>query len=292
MAMGLLAPSLSVQQNQCTVRVFAMQNAWALRPCLSLRPGIAVNWTARPITISEAKGPAAAAGILKGDSLTHIDGQEVPDPITLIKIANTHRVGDTVNIRIMRGSNSMDYNVRFINRDDLDSYNVASAQPPPSLNPVSNVTPKAVQVPAPNALPPATAAPSPRPSPKPSLSPISLINRVGSTVSCPPQGPDTWGLNNCVTNAESQGFVRVPDVSAGLGLDWNSKPVRVLNVSGPAAEAGVQSGDILLEFDGNKVTEAISVFKFAGKKKSGDYIIINVSRSGKPMTFTYQLTEK
>jgi membrane-associated protease RseP (regulator of RpoE activity) len=119
--------------------------------------------------------------------------------------------------------------------------------------------------------------------------PISFINRAGSTVSCPPESPDSWGLNSCVGNAESQGFVRVPDVSAGMSLDWDSKPVKIIQVSGAAAEAGVRAGDLLVELDGNKIVEAISIFKIVSKKQPGDYIIVKIVRGGKPMDFTYRL---
>jgi S1-C subfamily serine protease len=122
--------------------------------------------------------------------------------------------------------------------------------------------------------------------------PISLINRVGSTVSCPPESADSLGLTSCVGNAESQGFVKVPDTSAGIILGWNNKPVRIIQVAGAAAEAGVQAGDILIELDGNKIVEPITIFTILGKKQPGDYIIVNIVRGGSPMNFTCRLTAR
>jgi len=138
---------------------------------------------------------------------------------------------------------------------------------------------------------------APRQEPSParlgsSTTPVELINRAGSIFSCPPAKSDSTGVNTCVTNAESQGFVRMPEVSAGLSLDWNSKPVKIIRVSGAAAEAGLRAGDLLLDLDGNKIEEAISIFRVVGKKQPGDHIIVKIARGRTLMNFTYSLTAR
>jgi predicted metalloprotease with PDZ domain len=40
-------------------------------------------------------------------------------------------------------------------------------------------------------------------------------------------------------------------------VDWKAKPLKVVDVRGTAAEAGVRNGDILLEIDGHKIVEPL-----------------------------------
>ena len=79
---------------------------------------------------------------------------------------------------------------------------------------------------------------------------------------------------------------------AGFSVDWNSRPPKIVQVSGNAAEAGLQAGDVLSEIDGNKTEDALSVLKLVGAKQPGDYIIVKVLRARKPMNFTYALAER
>jgi hypothetical protein len=125
-----------------------------------------------------------------------------------------------------------------------------------------------------------------------SSKPVSLINRAGETIDCPVETIVKSDSKGCIGNAERQGFVRMPEVSAGIFLDWNSKPVKVVQVRGAAAEAGLQAGDLLVELDGNKIIEPISLFKIIGKKQPGDYVVVRVVRGGKPINLTYQLMAK
>jgi hypothetical protein len=133
-----------------------------------------------------------------------------------------------------------------------------------------------------------------KPLPRNSLSSksVSLINRTGESITCPAEIINTSDSKSCIGNAERQGFVRMPYVSAGILLDWNSKPVKVVEVRGAAAQAGLRAGDLLVELDGNKIIEPISLFKIIGNKKPGDYIIVRVVRGGKPINLTYRLTAK
>ena len=51
----------------------------------------------------------------------------------------------------------------------------------------------------------------------------------------------------------------MPNASAGFSVDWNSRPPKIVQVSGNAADAGLQAGDVLSEIDGNKTEDALSV---------------------------------
>src|SRR5215471_19246398 len=75
----------------------------------------------------------------------------------------------------------------------------------------------------------------------------------------------------------------MPNASAGFSVDWNSRPPKIVQVSGNAADAGLQAGDVLSEIDGNKTEDALSVLKLIGAKQPGDYIIVKVLRARKPL---------
>jgi len=54
-----------------------------------------------------ADSPASRAGLKKGDLVTEIGGENVPDGIALIVAIRTHQPGDTVTFTVRRGSNQM-----------------------------------------------------------------------------------------------------------------------------------------------------------------------------------------
>jgi hypothetical protein len=113
---------------------------------------------------------------------------------------------------------------------------------------------------------------------------VSLINSEGSTVSCSPRDGDT-----CVSDAEAKGFVKLSDAVAGIKVDWNAKPLKIIEVRGTAVQAGVRNGDILIELDGNKIAEPLSIFILMGTKQPGDQLKVKVIRDGTPMDFVYNV---
>lgn len=88
-----------------------------------------------------------------------------------------------------------------------------------------------------------------------------------------------------------------------LGVAYNtlSKQVALLNnvvqgayvqqvVTGsPAEKAGIQQGDIIIEFDGQRVDQKNELSSLIGKKKPGDTINITVWRNGKTLDLTATL---
>jgi S1-C subfamily serine protease len=53
-----------------------------------------------------AGGPAANAGLQRGDLVLTIDGAAIPDSSTLIDIVAAHRPGDVVKLEIQRQDGS------------------------------------------------------------------------------------------------------------------------------------------------------------------------------------------
>ena len=70
----------------------------------------------------------------------------------------------------------------------------------------------------------------------------------------------------------------------------SSTGIRVSDVRGPAKEAGIQSGDLLVELDGEAVTED-KIGEILAKHQPGDSVTAVVMRSKKKMTVKVLLAE-
>src|SRR5262245_47997126 len=71
--------------------------------------GVALEATAkdaakRGVMVREvtADGSAAKAGLQKGDILLKIDGAEVKDPMAVVKMVQSHKAGDKIQIHFIR----------------------------------------------------------------------------------------------------------------------------------------------------------------------------------------------
>jgi S1-C subfamily serine protease len=67
--------------------------------------------------------------------------------------------------------------------------------------------------------------------------------------------------------------------------------IKVADVRGPAKEAGLKAGDILVEFDGEAVTEE-RIGGLLAAHKPGDTVDATVVRSGKRLTLKVVLAER
>jgi S1-C subfamily serine protease len=57
--------------------------------------------------------PAAKAGLLEGDVITEIDGKKVTNPRMLIEAVQAKKIGDTVTLKVQRGSETKEIKVRL-----------------------------------------------------------------------------------------------------------------------------------------------------------------------------------
>lgn len=78
-----------------------------------------------------------------------------------------------------------------------------------------------------------------------------------------------------------------PDLARSFGLD-SDKGALVADVvkDGPAARAGLRSGDIVLEFDGKKVREVNELPRYVASTAVGKAVTLKVLRDGKPQEIT------
>jgi membrane-associated protease RseP (regulator of RpoE activity) len=64
-----------------------------------------------------------------------------------------------------------------------------------------------------------------------------------------------------------------------------------LTAEGPAAKAGLQVGDIILDIDGQRVETVNAVIDLVQSKAKGDKVKIDVIRDKKPMTFEVEIAQ-
>ena len=112
-----------------------------------------------------------------------------------------------------------------------------------------------------------------------------FINRAGVSISC------SLG-SNCARDAERKGFVKQSSAVAGISLDWNRKPLRIVDVKGTATEAGVRKGDILIELDGIQIAEPFTISRIMSAKRPGDKLTVKVSRNDRQLYFAYNVMPK
>lgn len=78
----------------------------------------------------------------------------------------------------------------------------------------------------------------------------------------------------------------MPDVAGvvqnGLGVDG-------VKSGGPASAAGIQKGDVIIEIDGNQVTNIYDYMKRLSELKPDKTIVVKVQRNGEPLSVLVQL---
>ncbi|NTV89396.1 MAG: PDZ domain-containing protein [Clostridiales bacterium] len=77
---------------------------------------------------------------------------------------------------------------------------------------------------------------------------------------------------------------------------WNNLPfgilVKSVTAAGPAANAGIKTGDIITEFDGKAITASTDLEALKDVHKPGDKVTVKVYRDGKTLTLTVTLGEQ
>lgn len=83
-------------------------------------------------------------------------------------------------------------------------------------------------------------------------------------------------------------------VSAAFGLPANTEGVLVAAITDPntpGAKAGLKAGDVIIEFNGQKVTESGELQKAVGNSPVGSQVTLTVLRDGKPVQLKAVLEE-
>jgi S1-C subfamily serine protease len=84
-----------------------------------------------------------------------------------------------------------------------------------------------------------------------------------------------------------------PKVNKALGLNPNLKGVLIAKIAeaGPAAQAGLEAGDIIQKVDGQPVINSKEVQTLVRKHPIGDHVSLQVLRDGKLESFTLKIAD-
>ncbi|HXF49863.1 MAG TPA: Do family serine endopeptidase [Verrucomicrobiae bacterium] len=83
------------------------------------------------------------------------------------------------------------------------------------------------------------------------------------------------------------------DLAASYGLKTNEGVIlSEVFESGPAGAAGLRQGDVIIKFDGKKVTDVTQFRFWVASAGPGKAVTVEVLRNGKPMSFTVRLAER
>jgi serine protease Do len=80
----------------------------------------------------------------------------------------------------------------------------------------------------------------------------------------------------------------------GIELDWSGKDgalVRAVRTNAPAAAAGVQAGDLIVQFAGESITSSIQLLHKLGEMKAGDLASLTVHRNNEMVDMELTLTD-
>ncbi len=72
----------------------------------------------------------------------------------------------------------------------------------------------------------------------------------------------------------------------------NGALVASIDGSGPAAQAGIRQGDVIVSIDGVPVSQGEDVVNLIAQKQSGDTVSVTVERNGQSLTFRVTLAER
>ncbi len=90
--------------------------------------------------------------------------------------------------------------------------------------------------------------------------------------------------------------VTIQDVNAGLAKEFKLKEKEGALVSdvlagGPASKSGMASGDVVLEFNGHKVTDSRQLKLRVAETRPGETVAVNILRNGDPRTLHVKVGE-
>ncbi|WP_394060842.1 DegQ family serine endoprotease [Alcaligenes sp. WGS1538] len=82
------------------------------------------------------------------------------------------------------------------------------------------------------------------------------------------------------------------DVAKALGLpDSKGALISSVEEGGPAAKAGIRSGDVILKFNGRKIDQVADLQRFVGGTKPGESSTVEIWRKGKQQTVKMEVAE-
>ncbi len=191
----------------------------------------------------ERASPAERAGIQVGDMILAFDGKDLRTG--KIQMNTVLRPGNTVTVRLNRANRTRSVSVTVERRPRVATRMRTPRPPGPEYQPGVIVveTPDMGDVPT-----PATPAPTPR-APLPPFSAFGAFGPVTATA-----GADMIALDDVLGKP--------------YGVDYGLLVIRV-GPGTPAANAGIQRGDVLLSVDGRELRSVTALIRAMGRAEKG-----------------------
>jgi len=210
------------------------------------------------ITSIAPDSAAAHAGLQVGDVITAVEGKPVkPTPGAIAAKAVFGKRGETLHLKLMRGGSEQEVSLVRAAKD----------------------------------------APEGPKSPSRMIMLRPMVDWLGDFMPCMGAGLAAQGaVEYCYSHFKSYGFIKVGDFgSTGFRVDLagDSATIKAVDLDSPAAQAGVQVGDVIVAVDGHPLTASTGE---AAKErifgKGGDQFHVTVRRGNSNKTLALQLTGK
>jgi putative serine protease PepD len=100
-------------------------------------------------------------------------------------------------------------------------------------------------------------------------------------------------VRNVVSQLESNGSVKHAFLGVQMGATENAGArIGAVTPGGPAADAGLEAGDVITAFDGKHVSDAAAVSGFVNDKQVGDQVTLTIGSGSARRTVTVTLGEQ
>jgi serine protease Do len=240
--------------------------------------------SARGVLIEDvlSDGPAAKAGIRKGDLIVEFDGERVRSVRQFVRLVGETPAGRRVPAVLMRGTERVeaavepragsairllgnfdgDRMLRDLGREFGDGFPFAPPPPPPPAPP----SPAAPHAPPPPPAPPSPAAPHAPPM---------------------PPAPPIPGFEWFAWGNETRLGIRMSALTNQLAEYFGAKHgvlVTSVEASSPAQVSGFKAGDVVTAFNGADVSEPADLRGRIQRMQNGDEFTADVLRQKKTLT--------
>jgi S1-C subfamily serine protease len=189
--------------------------------------------------------PAEKAGLKQGDIIVAVDDTKLDAQNDLAKVIGDYKPGDKVMLSIQRDGEKKDIEIELgANKDNKDKPFLGIRYAPAIVVMTQDG--------------------------KPLELPFELPKDFGGLIPMPNQTP---GQTPRQLPGQGQGLPRQLPVEASV-------VIREVTKDSPAAKAGLQQGDVIVEFNGQTVNDPQAIVDLVGKSKVGDAVKLTVQREG------------